>query len=173
MTVAPTDPVLTGETTAPELLAHAQSRQGWSKLTPRQRQRACAMFLVAECPGLGIITTNNALFRTRLGWSMGTAQRMVSALKRARLLAVERKWETLPDGRKRELGPAAWVYTTTDTPHQSQLPKPRAKRTDARLRSLQSQVDVLSDDLIRLGRNFEELRLEVQSSRTHNGGLSG
>jgi hypothetical protein len=140
-----------------ELLAHAKNRQGWRRLTPLQQERAEALFLAAESPQLRIITTNNRALQKKLGWTSGQAQRMVSALKRARLLSVERRWETLPDGSKRELGPASWVYTDTDALRPSQIPKARAKRTEARLRMLQSQVDVLYDEVALIRLELERL----------------
>jgi hypothetical protein len=129
------------------LLEHARGRLGWQQLTATQHQRAEQLFAAAESPELDIITTNNLVLQNRLGWSTGQAQRMVSALKKARLLSVQRRWETLPNGQKRELGPAAWVYSRTDDARPSQIPKLRKKRTDARLRLLESQVAVLNTEL--------------------------
>jgi hypothetical protein len=136
--------------TSQALLAHAKLRSGWQKLTPLQQERAEALFLAAETPALHIIAVNNHQMRERLGLTSGQAQRLVRAFKRARLLDVSRRWETLPNGRHREKGAAAWVYTETDTLLPSQLPKRRAKRTEAALRSLQSQVDVLADEVKRV-----------------------
>lgn len=144
-----------------ELLAHAKSRHGWKKLTPTQRERAEQLFLEADTPELGIITTDNVVFRQRLGWSQGQAQRMVRALKDARLISVERQWETLPNGWKRETGPAAWVYAERDMLRPSQIAKRRTKRTEPRLRFLESQVAVLGDDLARVNRALENLERVV------------
>jgi hypothetical protein len=157
-----------------ELLAHAKNRQGWGQLTQLQQERAEALLLAAESPQLRIITTDNHAFQKRLGWTSGQAQRMVSALKRARLLSVERRWETLPDGSRRERGPAAWIYTETDALRSSQIPKRRAKRTEARLRSLQSQVDVLYDEVALIRRELERVKAPRRKyGDLHNGGLSG
>jgi hypothetical protein len=95
--------------------------------------------------------------RKRLGLSPGQAQRLVRALKSARLLDVSRQWETLPNGRHRETGAAGWIYTETDALLPSQLPKRRAKRTETALRSLQSQVDVLMDEVKRLAAIVDRL----------------
>jgi hypothetical protein len=156
--------------TAEALLAHAKGRASWRKLTPLQQRRAEELFLTAESPSLLIITADNVALQKKLGWSSGQAQDLVRALKNARLLDVQRRLGRRGEG---ERGPAAWLYAETDAPRASQLPKRRAKRTDARLRSLQSQTDVCQDEIRQHERMLERIMdlLESLTSDVHTFGI--
>jgi hypothetical protein len=133
------------------LLAQAMNRPGWQRLSPLQRERARQLFLAAETPRLKIIAADNRALRERLGWSPGVSQKMVKALKEARLLDVKRRWEGVP-GNYREAGPASWVYADTDALRSSQIPKTRGKQTNARLRRVERENAALRDDVSRLQR---------------------
>src|SRR5215211_5168041 len=136
------------------LLDRAVNRSGWSQLSPLRREHATALLLAAEAPSLGILCNDNEAMRRRLGLSAAQWQKLSRALRDARLLDVQRRWTTLPNGRHREDGPANWLYAADDAPRQSQIPKKRKAKTDARVRLLESRVATLEGtirDMIALG----------------------
>ncbi len=144
-----------------ELLEHAARRHGWQQLTHVERERAAQLILAADHPELGILALDNHAKARELGWSVGQSQRLVRSLKAARLIDVSRKWETLPSGRKRELGPASWMYTYTDELLPSQIPKRRTKRTEPRLRSLERHESVLTNTVGRLATRVAALEADI------------
>lgn len=136
-----------------DLLAHAQRRRGWAKLTDLQKERATQLFLVAECyypeRGLNIIAGDNEVMRERLGLSKGQWQKLARALKDARLIDVQRRFEGVP-GNYREAGPAGWLYAKTDDIRPSQIPKKRKADVVARVRRVEAENAILRDEMKRM-----------------------
>lgn len=115
------------------LLRRLHERRGWHELTPLQRQRATELVLAAECPSLGIITTNIEELCARLDWTQGMRQKTVRALKDARLLSVFRQRAQNPEtGTWYELRPATFSVRETDEIPAAQRPLKRAKRRSRR-----------------------------------------
>jgi hypothetical protein len=135
-------------TTPVELLQHAQSRPGWSKLTPLHREQATEVFLAAECPALNGIALDNQALRKQLDLSEAQWWKLARALKDARFLDVRRRWSGMP-GKLREDGPASWLYAPTENVLPSQLPRKRKRDHAAEIRSLRSEVATLRDDMLR------------------------
>jgi hypothetical protein len=148
-----------------DLLAHAQRRRGWAKLTDLQKERAAQLLLNAECyypeRGLNIIAGDNEVMRQRLGLSKGQWQKLARALKDARLIEVQRRFEGVP-GNYRETGPAGWLYAKTDDIRPSQIPTKRKSDVVARVRRVEAENAVLRDEMKRMNDALRSINSIVQ-----------
>jgi len=132
------------------LIDQARQRKHWTELTPRMQERIEQVLNAAQAPDLGIIATDNQALRQQLGYSPDQWRRINQAMKRARLLDVQRHYSRDVNGALRDQRPSSWIYCYDDAPRQSQIPRRRRGQDEVKVRRLESQVGVLEDELRRL-----------------------
>lgn len=133
-----------------QLLEQVRARKGYARMTRVQQQRADRLVLAADAPALWIFAADNEAKRDELGFTLGQWKKLNRAMKDAHLLAVQRRWKTLPNGTHVGEEPASWSYALTDAPLPSQIPKPRKKKTDVRLGRLEAENRLQADRIDRL-----------------------
>jgi len=132
------------------LIDHARQREGWQRLTPTMQERIEHVLTTAHSPDLGIIATDNQALRQQLCFGPDQWTRIAKAMKAARLLDVQRNWTTDGSGQMHEHRPASWIYTYDDSPRASQTPRQRRNQDQLKIRRLESEVGVLTDEVKRL-----------------------
>lgn len=144
------------------LIDNARQRKGWVALTPTMRERVGQVLAAASTPEVGVIAADNQALREQLGYSPDQWRKIAQAMREARLLDVQRHWTTDPvTGRKRETGPASWIYCHDDQPRKSQLKRKRRNQDQLKLRLLECRLGLLEDEKQREVKAREELQAEV------------